>query len=189
MIYTFPIITYHGGNGYLRTKTMAALSTLGIIHTAISLVAVGSGIVSLVRHGEISWKNGVGRTYVVTTALTCLTGFGIFHHGGFGKPHMLGIITLVVLAIAYAGGKKLFGRLSPYIETVCYSMTFFFHLVPGVTESLTRLPVDAPVASGPDDPLVQKLVGICFLLFLVGATLQVIRLRMRSKTPGGGVVA
>src|SRR3979411_2480147 len=114
---------------------MAALSTLGIIHTAISLVAVGSGIVSLVRSGEISWKNGVGRTYVVTTALTCLTGFGIFHHGGFGKPHMLGIITLVVLALAYAGGKKLFGRASPYLETVLYSMTFFFHLIPGVTES------------------------------------------------------
>jgi uncharacterized membrane protein len=166
---------------------MAGLTTLGIIHTAISLVAVGSGIVSLVRHGEISLKNGVGRTYVVTTVLTCLTGFGIFQHGGFGKPHMLGIITLVVLGIAYAGGRKRLGRLSTYVETVCYSMTFFFHLVPGVTEGLTRLPVSAPIASGPDDPLIQKLVGICFLLFLIGATLQVIRLRMRSRT--GGVVA
>ncbi|HTI90260.1 MAG TPA: hypothetical protein VL727_06695 [Puia sp.] len=168
---------------------MAALSTLGIIHTAISLVAVGSGIVSFFRHGGISYKNGVGRTYVITTALTCLTGFGIFHHGGFGKPHMLGIITLVVLALAYAGGKKLFGRASPYLETVLYSMTFFFHLIPGVTESLTRLPVDAPIASGPDDPLVQKLVGICFLLFIAGATAQVIRLRNRSKAQRGGVVA
>jgi hypothetical protein len=68
-------------------------------------------------------------------------------------------------------------------------MTFFFHLIPGVTESLTRLPVDSPIASGPDDPLVQKLVGICFLLFLAGATIQVIRLRSRSKTQGGGVMA
>ena len=168
---------------------MAALSTLGIIHTAISLVAVGSGIVSLIRHGAIGYRNGVGKTYVITTALTCLTGFGIFHHGGFGKPHILGIITLVVLALAYAGGKKFFGRASPYVETVLYSMTFFFHLIPGVTESLTRLPVDAPVASGPDDPLVQQLVGICFILFLVGATVQVIRLRMRSKVHAGGAVA
>ncbi len=35
------------------------------------------------------------------TILTCVTGFGIFQHGGFGKAHMLGIITLVVLAIAW----------------------------------------------------------------------------------------
>jgi len=163
---------------------MAALSTLGIIHTAISLVAVGSGIVSLVRTGDISLRNGVGRTYVITTILTCLTGFGIFHHGGFGKPHELGIITLVVLGLAWLAGRRKFGRVSPYVETVLYSMTFFFHLVPGVTETTTRLPVSAPLASGPDDPLVQKLVGICFLLFLVGATLQVIRLRGRISKRG-----
>jgi len=163
---------------------MAALSTLGIIHTAISLVAVGSGIVSLVRTGDISLRNGVGRTYVITTILTCLTGFGIFHHGGFGKPHELGIITLVVLGVAWLAGRRKFGRVSPYVETVLYSMTFFFHLVPGVTETTTRLPVSAPLASGPDDPLVQKLVGICFLLFLVGATLQVIRLRGRISKRG-----
>jgi uncharacterized membrane protein len=166
---------------------MAGLSSLGIIHTAISLIAVGSGIVSLVRTGDISLRNGVGRTYVITTILTCLTGFGIFHHGGFGKPHELGIITLVVLGVAWLGGRKRLGRVSPYIETVCYSMTFFFHLVPGVTETTTRLPVSAPLASGPDDPLVQRLVGICFLLFLVGATLQVIR--MRARKAKGGVVA
>jgi len=163
---------------------MAALSTLGIIHTAISLIAVGSGIVSLVRTGDISLRNGVGRTYVITTILTCLTGFGIFHHGGFGKPHELGIITLVVLGIAWLAGRRRFGRVSPYVETVLYSMTFFFHLVPGVTETTTRLPVSAPLASGPDDPLVQKLVGICFLLFVIGATLQVIRLRGKISKSG-----
>jgi len=168
---------------------MAALTTLGIIHTAISLVAVGSGIVSLVRHGDISLRNGVGKTYVVTTILTCLTGFGIFQHGGFGAPHMLGIITLVVLGIAYAGGKKRFGKASAYVETICYTMTFFFHFIPAVNETTTRLPVNAPLASGPEDPLVQKLVGICFLLFLVGVTLQVIRLRSRSKLAGDGGVA
>jgi uncharacterized membrane protein len=160
---------------------MAALSTLGIIHTAISLVAVATGVIALVRDREISWKNMVGKTYVIATILTCVTGFGIFHHGGFGKPHVLGIITLFVLGIALASGEKtkIFGRFSPYVETVCYSMTFFFHLIPGVTETATRLPVDAPLASGPDDPHIQAAIGICFLLFLVGATLQVLKLRGR----------
>jgi hypothetical protein len=158
---------------------MAALSTLGIIHTAISLVAVATGIISLVRYREISWKSRVGKIYVITTILTCVTAFGIFHHGGFGKAHVLGIITLFVLGIALASGEKIkiFGRFSPYVETVCYSMTFFFHLVPAVTETATRLPVSAPLSSSPDDPHIQMIIGICFVLFLVGATLQVLKIR------------
>jgi uncharacterized membrane protein len=156
---------------------MAALTTLGIVHTAISLVAVATGAISLIRNGKISWNNQIGKAYVITTVLTCLTGFGIFQHGGFGKPHILGIITLIVTGIAFAGGRRRLGRFSTYIETVSYSMTFFFHMIPGITETTTRLPVSAPLASGPEDPHVQMAVGICFILFLIGATWQVIRLR------------
>lgn len=164
-----------------KTPVMAALSTLGIIHTAISLVAVATGIISLIRYREISWRNMIGKTYVVATIFTCVTGFGIFHHGGFGKAHVLGIITLFVLAIALASGEKtrVFGRFSPYVETVCYSMTFFFHIIPGVTETATRLPVNAPLSSSPDDPHIQMIIGISFLVFLVGATLQVLKIRGR----------
>lgn len=164
---------------------MPALSTLGVIHTAISLVAVASGAIALIiRDHEIAWNTRVGRTYIIATILTCVTGFGIFHHGGFGKAHVLGIITLVVLVIAFAAGSKtrLFGGVSPYVETVSYSLTFFFHLIPGITETTTRLPVSAPLASGPNDPHIQAAIGVCFLLFLVFATMQVLKLRARSKT-------
>jgi len=162
---------------------MLGITLFGWVHTIISLVAVFSGIISFFRFGAIIWNTTLGRTYVYATILTCLTGFFIFHHGGFGKPHVLGIITLIVLSTALVAGEKikLFGRASIYIETVCYSMTFFFHLIPGVTETTTRLPVGAPWASGPDDPLVQKLVGFCFLLFVIGATAQVIKIRSRRK--------
>lgn len=160
---------------------MAALTPLGIVHTAISIVALVAGAVSLIRNKEISTGTKVGRLYVITTILTCLTGFGIFQHGGFGKPHALGIITLAVLGVAYLAGKRRLGGLSPYIATVCYSLTYFFHLVPGITETTTRLPVSQPLASGPDDPHIQAAIGICFVLFLLGATLQVFRLRGHLK--------
>ena len=157
---------------------MLGLTTIGIIHTAISLVAVGAGMAAFFRDKEISLHNGLGKTYVATTVLTCITGFFIFQHGGFGKPHALGIITLLVLALAWvAGSTRLLGRAGRYIETVSYSLTFFFHMIPGFTETFTRLPASAPVFSGPDDPTLQKVIGVVFLLFLVGAFLQVIRLR------------
>lgn len=163
---------------------MLGITPFGMVHTVISLVAVAAGLISLIRHGAISWNNGLGRTYVYTTILTCVTGFFIFHHGGFGKPHVLGIITLIVLSTALVSGEKinLFGRVSPYIEVVSFTMTFFFHLIPAITETTTRLPEGAPLASGPDDPLIQKAIGICFVLFLAGATWQVISLKNKLKT-------
>ncbi|HLZ17565.1 MAG TPA: hypothetical protein VKQ08_11020 [Cyclobacteriaceae bacterium] len=155
------------------------LTPLGLFHTAISLVAVAAGAIALIRDGKITWDNFLGKAYVVTTVVVCLTGFGIFQHGGFGKPHALGVLTLAVLAVIFAASRKHFGRYSPYLERVGYSMTFFFHIVPGITETATRLPVDGPLASSPDDPAIQKAVGICFILFLIGALLQLRKLRTK----------
>ena len=117
------------------------LTPLGVMHTAISLVAVAAGDRRLSSATRRSPGSGVGKVYVWTTVLTCLTGFGIFQHGGFGKPHMLGILTLVVLGIAVLAGRcTLLGRASAYMEMVGYSLTFFFHMIPGVTETFTRFP-------------------------------------------------
>jgi uncharacterized membrane protein len=157
---------------------MFGLTSLGIVHTVISLVAVVAGVIALLRYKEIPPGTTVGQVYIWTTVLTCLTGFGIFQHGGFGKPHALGILTLVVLAIAAVAGRTaLLGRASKYVETICYSTTFFFHMIPGFTESLTRLPAGAPVFSSADDPGLQPVIGVVFVLFLVGVVLQVLRMR------------
>jgi len=157
---------------------MFGLTQLGMVHTAISLVAVAAGIVAFLRYGRISPSNMTGKVYVIATVLTCLTGFGIFQHGGFGKPHALGIITLVVLAIAaLAGRTSLFGRASAYVETVSYTATFLFHMVPGITETSTRLPLGAPLLPSAEAPELKTATGVLFVLFLLGAAYQVWRLR------------
>jgi len=79
---------------------MFGLTSLGVVHTAISLVALAAGVLCFVRYKEIPAGSALGQTYIWTTVLTCLTGFGIFQHGGFGKPHALGVLTLVVLGLA-----------------------------------------------------------------------------------------
>ena len=161
---------------------MLGLTNLGIVHTLISLVAVGAGIVAFLRYGAISSRNGVGMTYIVTTVLTCLTGFPIFQHGGFGPPHILGVITLITLAVILAAERaNVFGRASAYIATIGYSLTFFFHMIPAFTETSTRLPPSAPLTTGPDDPQLQAAIGIAFVGFLIGAVVQYRRLRKGGK--------
>jgi uncharacterized membrane protein len=161
---------------------MFGLTQLGLVHTAISLVAVAAGVVAFMRYGSISLRTSVGRVYVVMTVLTCLTGFGIFQHGGFGPPHAVGVLTLVVLAFAALVEKRaILGSVSRAVETVSYTATFFFHMIPAINETTTRLPPGAPLAAGPNDPLVLALVGVAFLLFVVGAAVQVLRLKVVAE--------
>jgi uncharacterized membrane protein len=157
---------------------MLGLTPLGTFHTAISLIAVGTGLVAMLGHGQITPKNLNGRVYLATTLITVITGFGIFQHGGFGRPHALGILTLIVLVIALVAARtRFYGRASPYVETVAYTATFFFHFIPGIVETTTRLPLGKPLLQTPDDPPLQIATGVIFLALVVVATLQVRHMR------------
>jgi uncharacterized membrane protein len=159
---------------------MSGLTTLGAFHTAFGLVALVAGAVGLWRDGEITHRNDLGKVYITTTVITCLTGFGIFQHGGFGKPHALGVLTLLVLAmVTVAAASHLFGRWTAHVQTVGYSATFLFHWIPGVTETSTRLPVGRPLFDSPEATELQVIGGVLFLIFLVGAYVQIKRLGRR----------
>jgi uncharacterized membrane protein len=157
------------------------LTSLGAIHTALALVAVVAGIIALFRAGAIDMTTRSGQVFVWFTVATSVTGLFIFRHGGFGPPHVLSILTLVVLAAAYVAEKVGrpggFGR---YVTVTGNSLALFFHLLPGLNEGGTRLPLGDPVFSGPDDPTLKALVGAGFLVYLIGAGIQVARIR-RSR--------
>jgi uncharacterized membrane protein len=163
---------------------MSGLTTLGIVHTAISLVAVASGFWTLARDKEISARSTLGRTYLVTTLLTAATGLGIFQHGGFGPPHALSILTLVALAVGtVAAFTGVFGRWSRYVQAISYSATMLFHMIPGFTESLTRLPPGQPLLPDAEAPELKPIAGVLLLLFLVGLAVQLRWLRSKTAKP------
>jgi uncharacterized membrane protein len=165
---------------------MFGMTTLGFIHTAISLVALAAGAAALLRDQAITPRNSLGQIYLWTTVITSVTGFGLFRYGTFGPPHVLGVLTLLTLAAAAVAERTaLFGRLAVYVSTLGYSLTFFFHFIPGVTETFTRLPLGQPLFTSPEDPRLQPVIGALFLLFLTGATLQVLRLRAAGRQAGG----
>ncbi len=163
---------------------MLGLTTLGMVHTAISLVAVVSGFWVLARDKEISARSSLGRTYLLTTLLTAATGLGIFQHGGFGPPHALSILTLLALAAgAAAEFSGVLGRWSRQAQAACYSATMLFHMIPGFTESLTRLPPGQPLLPNAEAPELKSIAGALLLLFVVGLGTQLRWLRSRATQP------
>jgi hypothetical protein len=54
-------------------------------------------------------------------------------------------------------------------------------MIPGITELSTRLPLGAPWLSSPAAPELKTATAILFVVFLVGAALQVRRLRARNS--------
>jgi uncharacterized membrane protein len=163
---------------------MLGLTTLGIIHTAISLVAVVCGFWAVARDKVISARNPLGGTYLVTTLLTAVSGLFIFQHGGFGPPHALSILTLLALAVGTAAAlTATFGRWSRYVQAIAYTSTLLFHMIPGFTETLTRLPLGQPLLANADAPELKPIAAGLLLLFIVGLTLQVRWLRSHDTPP------
>lgn len=154
------------------------LSPFGLMHTIISLIAVAAGIAELARHGDIHPSRFLGTVFVAATVGACLTGFGIFRHGGFGTAHLFGVLTLLVLGLAALAGKtKVFGRASRKVEMLSYSGTFVLHFIPAFTETATRLPVGNPLVSDRDGIAPKAASAVIFALYLAFAWYQLKRLR------------
>ncbi len=164
------------------------LSILGIFHTIISVIALVLGFYALSQKGRINPAYDTGRLYSIFTVVGCLTALPIMKTGHPGIAHILAIIILAMLPIAiYARTLRWFKRNADYVQTVLMSTTLFLSMIPAVVETLTRIPPDSPVASGPDDLIIKTILLILFILYLGGITYQVSKIKARKrmfKKPG-----
>lgn len=150
------------------------LSTLGVAHTALSLIPVVAGLIAFARQGRIDPATRAGRVYLGGLALSVFTSFGLSSVVGVNPGHVLGVLAL----IAAFGGAWLaprlgfLGRLRTYLATFGLSFSYFLLMVPGINETLSRLPVAHPLATGPEDPVVKTALLGWFVLFLAGFALQ-----------------
>ena len=152
---------------------MPEISPLGWFHTALGVIALVSGALTLIKFKEITLQTGLGKVYLSTTLLTAATAMGIFQHGSFGPGHALAIMTILALFVGtLAATTNLFGKLSRYVQALGYTSTLLFHCIPAVTDGLMRLPVGNPVVSSLDDPLLRTCYLVLLVAYLVGITVQ-----------------
>lgn len=160
------------------------LSTLGIVHTALSLVPLVAGIVAFVRDGRIDPRSALGKWYIYGMIVAVLTSFGLSSTGGFNAGHAVGILCLLTIAVGfYAQRIAAPGGLREYLETAAMSFSFFLMMIPTLNESLSRLPPSNPIGNGPDSPPVQTAVLVALILFVIGLLYQFYRIHHRRLPP------
>lgn len=160
------------------------LSTLGIVHTAISLVPLVAGLWAFRRDGRIDPRTTLGRWYVYGMSASVLTAFGLSSTGGFNAGHAIGILTLLTIVVScYAHRFGALGNLRDYLETGAMSFSFFLMMIPTLNESLSRLPPGNPIGNGPDSPPVQTAILVALVLFVAGVLYQFYRIHRRRVPP------
>jgi len=136
------------------------------MHVVISLVGIGSGIVVMV--GLLTGRRLDGWTalFLLTTAATSLTGFGLpFDH--LLPSHIVGIISLVALAVA-AAARYVFHLPGSwqwvYVAGVVISLYFnVFVLIVQLFQKVPALHAMAPTQAEPPFAIVQAAVLVLFV--------------------------
>lgn len=149
-------------------------TTLTGAHTWISLVAIVLGIpvvLALIR-GERS-APGLTAAFLAFTFLTSATGF-LFPFSGLKPSHVVGVIALVVVAIAayalYGAGRAGIWR-GVYAGTAVASLYFLVFV--GVAQAFAKVPALAALAPTQSEPPFAVAQGIVLLAFVLAGTLAV----------------
>jgi len=157
------------------------LSPLGIFHTVIGGGAVACAVYLLWQYKQIRIDLPLGKIYLLGTLLTAVSALGIFKHGSANAAHMLAALTIAAVVVGYIAANTTFlGAFKKYFVALCFSATVLFHLIPTATEILTRFPMENPLVTSLEDPLLLRTWLVILVVFLVLLVMQMNWLRKQT---------
>jgi len=140
-----------------------------LLHVTISLIGIAAGFLFLGALLGGRWLGTVNLLFLVFTILTSVTGF-FFHSKAFGPPHVVGIISLIDLAVALVA---LYGfhRAGTWraVYTVTAVVALWLNVFVGIVQSFQKigfLNAFAPTGTEPPFFIAQ---GVALLLFALAA--------------------
>ncbi|MDE0783116.1 MAG: hypothetical protein OSB34_08030 [Planktomarina sp.] len=160
---------------------MPEMSLYGWFHTIMGIVALLTGLYSLIKYKVINSQNTSAKIFLISTLIAAVTALTLYKQGGFGVGHILAVLTLLALMVGRINEKGLFfGWLAPYFQAICYTSLFLFHSIPAITDGLRRLPVGDPVITTFDDPLLMSFYAAFLLIYFVVLVLQMLWIKRNT---------
>jgi hypothetical protein len=149
-----------------------SLSAFTMVHVIISLIAIVSGIIVMFGLLGSNRMPGLTAIFLLFTILTSATGF-LFPFTKLLPSHMVGILSLVLLAIACIAlyGMKLSGPWRwIYVVTAMTSLylNVFVLVIQGFLK-VDALKALAPTQTEPPFAVIQGIVLAFFVIVIIGA--------------------
>jgi hypothetical protein len=145
-----------------------SMETFTLVHVAISLIGILSGIVVVAAMLGGRAAGGWTALFLIATVATSVTGF-FFPLEKFGPPHVIGIISLVLLAVAlYALYGRRLGASWRATYIVAALVALYLNVFVGVVQAFQKVPVLqslAPTQSEPPFLAAQTIVLFLFVVF------------------------
>lgn len=156
-----------------------SIPTFTLVHTVLSLIGILAGIVVLFGMFGSNRVPGWTAVFLATTVLTCVTGF-FFPRDHLLPSHIVGIISLVVLAVAIVAlyVYRLAGSWR-WIYVASAALALYLNVFVGVVQAFLKLPflnALAPTQSEPPFAIAQAIVLVIFVVLGIVA--------VRSFHPG-----
>ncbi len=146
---------------------------LTLVHVIISLIGIASGFIVMFGMFEAKRLDGWTAIFLVFTILTSVTGFVFFPFEKVTPGFILGILSLLVLAITvYARyPAKMAGRWrSAYVVTAILAQWFkVFVLVAQIFQKVPAAKALAPTPHAPAFLITQTIVMVIFIVLIVMA--------------------
>jgi hypothetical protein len=148
-------------------------STFTLVHVILSLIGIFSGIVVLFGMLASNRLPGWTAVFLATTVLTSVTGF-FFHSEKFGPPHVVGVISLAVLAVAVpalylyrlAGSRR-------WIYVAGAVVALYLNVFVGIVQAFQKVPFLSALAPTQAEPPFAIAQAVVLLVFIVLGILAV----------------
>lgn len=156
---------------------MSGIAGLTLFHVIVSLIAIAAGIV--LAHGLITRKRYDRWTliFMLTTAVTVLTGF-VFPYNGFTPGIGVGIICVLIF-IPTALARYRFGMAGIWrlVFIVGALALFYFNCLVFVVQSFQKIPPLNALAPTGGEPIIGVVQAVVFIAFLIVGFFSVRRFR------------
>ena len=154
-----------------------SIENFTILHTAISLIGIVSGLVVLGGMLRARRLPGWTALFLATTVLTSVTGF-MFPINGLTPAIVVGVISIVILAIALMAlyVKHLSGAWR-WIYVVTALTALYFNVFVLIVQSFQKVPVLQKLAQTQSESTFLIAQGVTLVAFLILGTLAARRFR------------
>jgi hypothetical protein len=144
------------------------------LHVIISLIGIGAGIVVVLAMCKGLRVPAWTALFLLTTVLTSATGF-LFHSASFGPPHIIGVISLVILAIAiFALYVQHLAGAARWIYIVTAVLALYLNTFVGVIQAFQKIPsLHALAPTQKETPfLIAQLLVLAFFVAVTAKALK-----------------